>query len=140
MENNWFENVFLKSLLEKMCDNEKYPNSVLLSYKQHEVCIRNMQHKQVHTDYGWTGHLEYHIDGFVFYERTRGKYYILSFERTRTEKQEYDAKQIRLQIELLEQKLDQLYENKEDNLFEIESLENKVDSLWDLYNETLKVK
>lgn len=41
---NWFEEVFLPSL-EKRMNNPKYPNQVILTDKQEQVCERYMTYK-----------------------------------------------------------------------------------------------
>lgn len=41
----WFLEVFLPSAIEKMQNNNKYPNTMILSDKQADVCYRNMEHR-----------------------------------------------------------------------------------------------
>lgn len=140
MASKWFLEVFLPSLIEKMEGNEKYPNSMILSERQAEVCRRNMEHKESHTDYGWMGYQEIAVDGYMIKMIKRGKYTILNLLPVATKKQENDAKKIREEIESKECDLDILYEDKEKNQNQIQELEDEINRLWELYNETLKIK
>lgn len=139
MASKWFLENFVPNVLNKMESNRKYPNSMILSDKQVEVCHRNMEHKEIRTNWGWMGYYELAIDGHTLSLHKKGKYHILRMIKEPTEGQIVKAKRIKDEINVLEDKLDVLYENKEENANEIHRLEDKVDSLWDRYNEALKV-
>lgn len=139
MASKWFLEEFVPSVLNRMEDNRKYPNSMILSDRQVEVCHRNMEHKETHTLYGWMGFYELAVDGYILSLHKEGKYHILRMTKEATEAQRVEARKIMGEIEDLEDKLDVLYENKEENVNEIHKLEDEVDSLWDRYDEVLKV-
>lgn len=139
MASKWFLENFVPSVLNKMENNLKHPNSMILSDKQVEVCHRNMEHKETRTNWGWMGYYELAIDGHTLSLRKKGKYHILSMIKEPTEAQRGKAKEIMDKINATENKLDILYKNMEENIDEIHRLEDKVDSLWDRYNEALKV-
>lgn len=139
MASKWFLEVFLPSAIEKMQNNKKYPNTMILSDKQADVCYRNMEHKESHTDCGWVGYNEITVDGFVVTMCRRGRYTFLYVNKIPTEAQKLNAKQIMSEINALEDKLDVLYENKEENIEYISKLEAEIDSMWAKYNEALKV-
>lgn len=140
MANKWFLEEFLPSAIEKMQSNEKYPSTMILSEKQADVCYRNMEHKESHTEYGWVGYSEIAIDGFVVTMFKKGRYTFLSVYKVPTKKQELEARAIKEDINELEDRLDVLYENKEENAQEIREIEDKVDCMWDKYNEALEVR
>lgn len=135
----WFLEVFLPSAIDKMQSNKKYPNTMILSDKQADVCYRNMEHKESHTDYGWIGYNEITVDGYVVTMSRRGRYTFLNVHRIPTQEQQQNAKAIMNDINSLEDQLDVLYENKEENADAISELEAQIDSMWDKYNEALKV-
>lgn len=142
MKSKWFESVFLASLLPKMESNQKYPNSIILSDKQAEVCHNNMEHKSSANDGGITVfrtyYYEYAMDGYVFSLFKRGRYNILHVNRTQTEKQKKTAHAVLQEIEKLESELDVLYENgaSEESISEYESM---INGLWEQYNEAYKI-
>lgn len=141
MKSKWFESVFLASLLPKMESNQKYPNSIILSEKQADVCYNNMAHKSSANDGGITVfrsyYYEYAMDGYVFSLFKRGQYNILHVSRTQTEKQKKTAHVVLQEIEKLESKLDVLYENgaSAESISEYEAM---IDELWNQYHETYK--
>ena len=135
----WFLEVFLPSAIEKMQNNKKYPNTMILSDKQADVCYRNMEHKESHTNCGWVGYNEITVDGFAVTMCRRGRYTFLNVHKIPAHEQQLNAKQIMSEINALEDKLDVLYENKEENIEFISKLEAEIDSMWAKYNEALKV-
>lgn len=139
MASKWFLEVFLTSAIEKMQNNKKYPNTMILSDKQADVCYRNMEHKEFRTCYGWSGCREIEVDGYVVCMQQRGRYTFLSMHKVPTEEQQMRAKEIMKKINAFEDELDVLYENKEENDNIICKLEMEVDALWEQYNESLKV-
>lgn len=139
MASKWFLENFVPSVINKMENNRKYLNSMILSDRQVEVCHRNMEHKEKSVDWGRMAFYELTIDGYTLTLLKKGKYHILYACKEATEGQKAEARKIRDKINGLEDKLDVLYENKEENIEEIHKLENEVDSLWDQYNEALKV-
>ena len=77
--NGWFISVFLPSLEERM-NNERYPDSCLLSDRQAEVCMMHMRAEQ-HTDVNYgTAFTNYHYStgSYDYYLYRRGKYNILN--------------------------------------------------------------
>lgn len=50
-KNEWFETVFLPSFDSKM-NNPKYPNRVILSEKQADICLRYMKSRECCDTYG----------------------------------------------------------------------------------------
>lgn len=140
MASKWFLENFVPSVLNKMQNNRKYPNFMILSDRQVEVCHRNMEHKEAHTDYGWIGYYELAIDGYVLTLHKNGRYHILRmYYKVPTEGQQAEAKRIKDEINVLEDKLDVLYEHKEENEDIIHKFEADVDELWDRYNKALEV-
>lgn len=139
MASKWFLENFVPSVLNKMENNREYPNSMILSGRQVDVCHQNMEHKESHTDYGWMGYYELAIDGYILTLHKNGRYHILRMHKVPTEGQQAEAKRIKDVINGLEDKLDVLYENKEENIEEIRKLEDEVDSMWDQYNKALEV-
>ena len=139
MASKWFLETFVPSVLNKMENNRKHPNSMILSDKQIEVCHRNMVHKETRTNYGWMGYYELAVDGYILTLYKKGKYHILHMTKEATEAQRAEARKIIDEINATEDKLDVLYENKEENIEEIRRLESIVDSLWDQYNKALEV-
>lgn len=139
MASKWFLEVFLPGAIEKMQNNRKYPNTMILSDKQADVCYRNMEHKESHTDYGWTGYNEISVDGFVVTMYKKGRYTFLAVHKVATEQQKQEAKKIMNDINKLEDRLDILYENNEENADIINELESRVEFMWEQYNKTLKV-
>ena len=141
MKSKWFESVFLASLLPKMESNQKYPNSIILSDKQAEVCHNNMEYKSSANDGGIAVfrnyYYEYAMDGYVFSLFKRGQYNILQVSRTQTEKQKETGYNILQEIEKLEDELDILYEN-EASVESISEYETMIDELWNQYHETYK--
>lgn len=75
--NVWFEDTFLPSFEEKMHD-PKYPNRVILSDRQAEICIRYMDEQECKGDYGWHTTYEKKVGGTVWYLHTAGRYTFLS--------------------------------------------------------------
>ena len=134
----WFLEVFLPSAIDKMQSNKKYPNTMILSDKQADVCYRNMEHKGSHTDYGWIGYNEITVDGYVVTMCRRGRYTFLNVHRIPTKEQHQNTKAIMNDINALEDQLDVLYENKEENIESISKLEVEIDSMLAKYNEALK--
>lgn len=139
MASKWFLETFVPSVLNKMENNRKHPNSMILSDRQVEVCHRNMKHKESHTLYGWMGYYELAVDGHILSLHKKGKYHILRMTKEATEAQRVEARKIIGEIEGLESKLDVLYESKEENIDEIHKLEDEINGMWDQYNEALKV-
>lgn len=139
MASKWFVEEFLPSVIDRMLNNKKRPNTMILSDKQADVCYRNMEHKESHTNYGWVGYNEIAIDGFVVTMCKKGKYTLLYVHKIPTERQKQDARDIMDTINALEGQLDVLYEDKEENVNSIRELEAKIDLLWDRYNEALAV-
>lgn len=139
MASKWFLEVFLPGAIEKMQNNRKYPNTMILSDKQADVCYRNMEHKESHTDYGWIGYNEISVDGFVVTMYKKGRYTFLDVHKVATEQQKQEAKKIMSEINKLEDRLDILYENNEENADIINELESRVEFMWEQYNKTLKV-
>ena len=139
MASKWFLEVFLPGAIEKMQNNRKYPNTMILSDKQADVCYRNMEHKESHTDYGWIGYNEISVDGFVVTMYKKGRYTFLGVHKVATEQQKQEAKKIMNEINKLEDRLDILYENNEENADTINELESRVEFMWEQYNKTLKV-
>ena len=139
MASKWFLEVFLPGAIEKMQNNRKYPNTMILSDKQADVCYRNMEHKESHTDYGWIGYNEISVDGFVVTMYKKGRYTFLGVHKVATEQQKQEAKKIMSDINKLEDRLDILYENNEENADIINELESRVEFMWEQYNKTLKV-
>lgn len=142
MKSKWFESVFLASLLPKMESNQKYPNSIILSEKQTEVCHSNMELKSSANDGGIAisriYYYEYAMDGYVFSLFKRGRYNILQVSRTQTEKQKKTAHDILQEIDKLEDELDVLYENRA-SAESISEYEAMIDELWNQYHETYKI-
>lgn len=139
MASKWFLEVFLPGAIEKMQNNRKYPNTMILSDKQADVCYRNMEHKESHTDYGRIGYNEISVDGFVVTMYKKGRYTFLEVHKVATEQQKQEAKKIMNDINKLEDRLDILYENNEENADIINELESRVEFMWEQYNKTLKV-
>lgn len=139
MASKWFLEVFLPSAIEKMQNNRKYPNTMILSDKQADVCYRNMEHKESHAEYGWIGYNEISVDGFVVTMYKKGRYTFLSVHKVATEQQKQEAKKIMNEINKLEDRLDILYENNEESADIINELESRVEFMWEQYNKTLKV-
>ena len=137
----WFRETFLPGIIERMKNNAKYPNSVILSEKQEAVCKNNMQLKVSVNDGGLTLYRNYYyeceINGYRFTMTKRGKYTILHMNKVQTSEQKQRAHDILQEIERLESILDDLYEQNRTG--RIESLENQVDDLWKRYNECFKV-
>ena len=138
---NWFYETFLPSMVERMLDNVKYPNSVILSEKQEAVCKNNMQLMSSANDGGLTIYRTYYyeceINGYRFTMTKRGKYTVLYVDKVQTSEQKQRAHEILREIEWLESILDDLYEqNRADK---IEALENQIDELWMKYNACFKV-
>jgi hypothetical protein len=78
MKNNWFDEVFLPSLVERAKQNPpKYQDRVILSQKQYDVCLRNMSIKQCHGDYGDFTRFVYETDTHKFMTEQAGKYNFL---------------------------------------------------------------
>lgn len=79
MKNNWFPEVFLPSLIEKAKQqpHPKYPNRVILSQKQYEVCYRNMAVKTCQGDYGQFYMLVFETSTHKFQAEQAGKYNFL---------------------------------------------------------------
>lgn len=78
MKNNWFDEVFLPSLVERAKQNPaKYQDRVILSQKQYDVCLRNMNIKQCHGDYGYFTRFVYETDTHKFMTEQAGKYNFL---------------------------------------------------------------
>lgn len=75
-KNKWFEEVFLPSF-DKNMNNPKYPNKVILSPKQEDVCIKNMSEKQCHGDYGYFTVYEYKTESANYLLTFSGKYTFL---------------------------------------------------------------
>lgn len=73
----WFTEVFLPSL-EKRMNNPKYPNQLILSDKQYDVCLRYMNDKQCHGFYGWFTIYEIEVDNIQYTVTDRGRYHFLS--------------------------------------------------------------
>lgn len=139
MASKWFLDTFVPGVLNKMEDNRKHPNSMILSDRQVEICHRNMEHKETRTNWGWMGYYELAIDGYTLSLYKKGKYPILHMTKEPTEGQLVEAKKVKDKINALEDKLDVLYERKEENIEEIHKLEDEVDSLWNQYNKALEV-
>lgn len=135
----WFLEEFLPNVIAKMQNNKKYPNTMILSDKQADVCYRNMEHKESHTDYGWIGYNEITIDGYVVTMYRKGRYTFLNMHKIPTQEQQLKAKEIMNCINTLENQLDVLYDNKEENKSAIKEMEEKIDCMWDMYNEALKI-
>ena len=138
---NWFYDTFLPSMVERMENNVKYPNSVILSEKQGAVCKNNMQLKSSVNDGGITIYRSYYYEcetnGYRFTMTKRGKYTVLYVVKVQTSEQKQRAHEISKEIERLETILDDLYEqNRADK---IEALENQIDELWTKYNACFKV-
>lgn len=139
MASKWFLETFVPSVLNRMQNNRKYPNSMILSDRQVEVCHRNMEHKETRTSWGWMGFYELAVDGYTLSLYKKGKYHILHMTKEPTEAQRGKAKEIVDKINAIEEKLDILYENKEENIEEIRKLEDEINEMWDQHNEVLKV-
>jgi len=77
MKKNWFENIFLPSVTERMINNIKYPYTMILSDKQADICEKNMKEKQCSSDYGWFSILEYEANGYRYQMTYKGKYRFL---------------------------------------------------------------
>lgn len=77
-KSKWFDEVFLPSLTEKMEKNEKYPNTMILSEKQYEICMRNFQPQQCYGDYGDFTNYTYEANGYRYLIYFRGRYTFLS--------------------------------------------------------------
>lgn len=138
---NWFYDTFLPSMVERMENNVKYPNSAILSEKQEAVCKNNMQLKVSANDGGLTIYRTYYYEcetnGCRFTMTKRGKYTILRMDKAQTSEQKQRAHNILQEIERIETILDDLYEqNRADK---IELLEKQVDGLWTMYNDCFKV-
>lgn len=138
---NWFYDTFLPSMVERMENNVKYPNSVILSEKQEAVCKNNMQLKSSANDGGITIYRTYYYEcetnGYRFTMTKRGKYTVLYVVKVQTSEQKQRAHEILEEIERLETILDELYEqNRADK---IEAMENQIDELWMKYNACFKV-
>lgn len=145
MKNTWFEETFLQSLIEKAQNNIKYPNQLILSEKQADICSRYMNEKENSSDtkggfIARSFYMEYRIDGHYTMIQKRGRYIFFYTHRITTNKQIEKSKEIKKEIDRLEDTLDILYENEENNMSKIERIENIIDELWNDYNETLKVK
>lgn len=144
MKNKWFDEVLIPSIISRILENKKYPNSLILSEKQVNVCRRYMERKEEYNLYGkWFSFYEYHVDGFNLTLLKRGRYYIIYLTKVATQKQLEEAREIMKKINENENKLDILYgengEKKEENKEEIERIEKIVDDLWDEYNKKLEV-
>lgn len=138
---NWFYDVFLPSMVDRMEKNVKYPNSAILSEKQESVCKNNMRPKSSANDGGITIYHAYYYEcetnGYRFTMTKRGKYTILRMDKVQTSEQKQRAHDILQEIERIETILDDLYEqNRTDK---IESLENQVNDLWKRYNECFRI-
>lgn len=138
---NWFYDTFLPSMVERMENNVKYPNSVILSEKQEAVCKNNMQLKSSANDGGITIYRSYYYEcetnGCRFTMTKRGRYTVLYVVKVQTSEQKQRAHEILQEIERLETILDGLYEKNSTD--KIESLENQIDELWTKYNACFKV-
>lgn len=75
----WFKTVFLPSLEARMT-NPKYPNQIILSPKQADICYKYMNSVQCHGDYGYFTIYEIKIDGKLYQMTTRGKYTFLTVD------------------------------------------------------------
>lgn len=78
MKNDWFNNTFLPSVTERMENNQKYPNTMILSEKQENICIRYMRPKQCYGDYGYFTNYEYECNGYKYQMYFHGRYTYLS--------------------------------------------------------------
>jgi hypothetical protein len=74
---DWFENVFLQSFEEKF-KNRKYPNQVIITPAQENICYKYMNVRECHGDYGFFNILEYVTDKAVYQVTYRGKYVFLN--------------------------------------------------------------
>lgn len=72
----WFEETFLPSFEEKL-HNPKYPNQVILSERQADICRQYMDEQESHTDYGWHTVYRKQVGGTVWYIATAGRYTFL---------------------------------------------------------------
>ena len=138
---NWFYDTFLPSMVKRMENNVKYPNSAILSEKQEAVCKNNMQLKSSANDGGITIYRSYYyeceMNGYYFTMTKRGKYTVLYMVKVQTSEQKQRAHEILQEIERIETILDDLYEQNSTD--KIELLEKQVDDLWTMYNDCFKV-
>ena len=78
MKNNWFEDVFIPSQIERAKKNPvKYQDCVILSDKQYDVCLRNMTVKHCYGDYGEFTRFVYETSTHKFLLEEAGKYNFL---------------------------------------------------------------
>lgn len=75
--NEWFEETFLPSFEDKM-HNPKYPNQVILTDRQVDICHRYMDEEECRSDYGrWFVNYRKQIGGTVWYVHSAGRYTFL---------------------------------------------------------------
>lgn len=78
MKSKWFEEVFLPSQIERAKRNPaKYHDCVILSDKQYDICIRNMNVKHCHGDYGEFTRFVYETETHKFMTEQAGRYNFL---------------------------------------------------------------
>ena len=73
----WFTNTFLPSLEGRM-NNPKYPNLMILSQKQAEICYKYMKAVYCRGDYGGFYNYETRANGKLYQMTIRGKYTFLN--------------------------------------------------------------
>lgn len=78
MKTKWFDEVFIPSVTEKMENNKKYPNTMILSKKQEDICLRYMTPKQCYGDYGYFTNYTYECNGYKYQMYFCGRYTYLS--------------------------------------------------------------
>lgn len=78
MKSKWFDDVFLPSVTERMESNKKYPNTMILSEKQEDICLRYMEPKQCYGDYGYFTNYTYSLNGYKYLLYKQGRYSFLS--------------------------------------------------------------
>lgn len=136
--NKWFEFTFIPNIVNKINENKKYHNSLILSEKQTDICKKYMIHKEKSTMSGRIGFYEMSFDGYTLTLFKKGKYNIIYMVKTPTKNQINNADLIREKIEVKESELDNLYINKDINLNKIRIIEKEIDDLWKQYNDCLK--
>ena len=77
MKAKWFSDVFLPSLIQRLKQNTKYHDRVILSDKQYAICERNMNVKNCYGDYGDFYVLVYETDTHKFQATQSGRYNFL---------------------------------------------------------------
>lgn len=73
----------MPSQIERVKRNDpKYGNRVILSEKQADICMRYMEPRECHGDYGWFTIYHYEITGYSFTLWCQGRYTFLSVSRS----------------------------------------------------------